>query len=372
MAAPVVDTTMVDTLGIDSVDVSVGQSRLRFDANDEMWATLHWNTDLLLDMAPVAFSMGGMPYDEQTAMYLDVAASWMDDTDISASVAFAETPTDGAPIVSLSRPVLVEVAGDGAVAVEGIPTGAALDAQSAATLDAVGSVGLVWAGHDGQVRVTMGEKLMPYLEVADNFVPTVGETFVGDVLPVSWDWIGDLFSQTQFGVGVVTEGGSVPSVELVSYEAQPSAPTVIATAEIVVAPNGVAFFGEPLPLGVVDALAGTTVSDSAALAYDSLAGVVDTAAVSLGHAGLDVGLNDTRAALRWDDALRNNLVDLAVAQATEPLDIPAALDLGLVRGIVQAVVGFVNQAELAVTVQVTDEPLQEGFVETLAGWILGT
>jgi hypothetical protein len=365
--APMVDISLAGQLGINQVDLDLGMNGVSVAANNEEWVSLAWNPDMLMQKAPAAYKLSGMQFTAQDEMVLDTATSWLKDTQISASVYIGTEAMDEALTVSIGRPVVLEVGRDGTMAVEGFAIGM-LDAQTKATVEGLKSAAVMWDGGKGEFRLATGNKPLPYLKVDQGFLPQAVDLLAGGQdlgLPVSLGFVESLLGNTKFSVGIVSEGNEPPAMS--EYEAQPSQPVLLMVPQIEVAPNGIAIFGEALPISVVDTLSGMDIGGWTKLYADAFAG--NALDLKLGPSGLDFTVNGRTAALRWDNTLRNNLVDIVIDQGGPSLGLPANIDSGLVKTLAKAVLGVVNQAEIGVELDVTDEALQPGFVQTITGWI---
>jgi hypothetical protein len=363
------DLSLLDLLGIQEADVSVGLNGVKLAANGEDWISLAWNPDMLVEKAPVAAGLSGIAFGEAETKVLDTATDWLDDTQVQVGIAIADTPTDEALTLSIGRPLMVEVAGNGGVTVEGFYTGMALDPQTAATLSGLGSAAVKWDGTEGELRLSTGGMPLPYLKVDEGFLPTAVEILAGGQdlgLPVSLDYLEAVLGNTKFSVGIGTEAAA-PAMSELEYKAVPSAPTLLIVPQVKVAPNGIALFGEALPLEVIDALAGMDIGGWAGLYASAFAGnAVD---VKLGPSGLRGTINGKAVTLAWDDTLRGNLVDLSVDQGGPSFGLPPNIDTGLIKTIARVVVGVVNSAEIGVEIEVSEEEIEPGFVQAVAGWI---
>jgi hypothetical protein len=363
------DLSLLDMLGIEEADVSVGLNGVKLAANGEDWISLAWNPDMLVEKAPVAAGLTGIAFGEAETMVLDTATDWLDDTQVKVGIAIADTPKDEALTLSIGRPLMVEVADNGGVSVEGFFTGMALDPLTAATLNGLGSAAVKWDGSEGELRLATGGMALPYLKVDEGFLPTAVDILAGGQdlgLPVSLDYIGAVLGNTKFSVGIGTED-SAPAMSELDYQAAPAAPSLLIVPQVKVAPNGIALFGEALPLDVIDMLAGMDIEGWAGLYANAFAG--NAFDVKLGPSGLSGAINGKAMTLAWDDTLRGNLVDLAVDQGGPSFGLPSNIDTGLIKTIAKVVVGVVNSAEIGVEIEVTEEELEPGFVQAVAGWI---
>jgi hypothetical protein len=324
---------------------------------------------MLVEKAPVAAGLTGVAFGEAETMVLDTATDWLDDTQVKVGIAIADTPKDEALTLSIGRPLMVEVADNGGVSVEGFFTGMALDPLTAATLNGLGSAAVKWDGSEGELRLATGGMALPYLKVDEGFLPTAVDILAGGQdlgLPVSLDYIGAVLGNTKFSVGIGTED-SAPAMSELDYQAAPAAPSLLIVPQVKVAPNGIALFGEALPLDVIDMLAGMDIEGWAGLYANAFAG--NAFDVKLGPSGLSGAINGKAMTLAWDDTLRGNLVDLAVDQGGPSFGLPSNIDTGLIKTIAKVVVGVVNSAEIGVEIEVTEEELEPGFVQAVAGWI---
>jgi hypothetical protein len=365
--APMVDISLAGQLGINQVDLDLGMNGVSIAANSEEWVSLAWNPDMLMQKAPAAYKLSGMQYRAQDEMVLDTATSWLKDTHISASVYVGTAPKDEALTVSIGRPVVLEVGGDGVMSVEGFAIGM-LDASTKATVEGLKSAAVMWDGAKGEFRLATGNKPLPYLKVDQGFLPQAVDLLAGGQdlgLPVSLGFVENLLGNTKFSVGIVAEGNEPPAMS--EYEAKPSQPVLLMVPQIKVAPNGIAVFGEALPVSLVDSLSGMDIGGWTKLYADAFAG--NALDLKLGPSGLDLTVNGKNAGLRWDNTLRNNLVDIVIDQGGPSLGLPANIDSGLVKTLAKAVLGVVNQAEIGVELDVTAEALEPGFVQTIVGWI---
>jgi hypothetical protein len=363
------DLSLFDLLGIEEADVSIGLNGVTLAANGEDWISLAWNPDMLVEKAPVAASLSGVAFGTAETQVLDTATDWLEDTQIRASIDIAETPTDEPLTLSIGRPVMVDVAENGALSVEGFFTGMALDPQTTATLTGLGSAAVMWDGSDGQLRLATGGGPLPYLQVDEGFLPTAVNILAGGQdlgLPVSLDYLEAVLGNTTFSVGIGTEAME-PSMSELEYTPTPSQPSLLIVPQVRVAPNGIALFGEALPVELIDTLAGMDIGGWAGLYADAFAGnAVD---VKLGPSGLRGSINGKGMALAWDDTLRGNLVDLVVEEGGPTLGLPSNVDTGLIKTIAKVVVGVINSAEIGVEIEVTEEELEPGLVQAVAGWI---
>jgi len=365
--APMVDVSLAGQLGINEVDLNVGMNGVSVAANNEEWVSLAWNPDMLLQKAPAAYKLSGMQFSAQDEMVLDTATSWLKDTQISASVYIGTAAKDEALTVSIGRPVVLEVGNDGTMSVEGFGIGM-LDAQTKATVEGLKSAAVMWDGGKGEFRLATGNKPLPYLKVDQGFLPQAVDLLAGGQdlgLPVSLGFVENLLGNTKFSVGIVAEGNEPPAMS--EYEAKPSQPVLLMVPQLTVAPKAIAVYGEAIPIRVIDTLAGTDLAGWTQLYADAYAG--NALDLKLGPSGLGITVNGRTAALKWDNTLRNNLVDVVIDQGGPSLGLPANVDSGLVKTLAKAVLGLVNQAEIGVELDVTDEALQPGFVQTITSWI---
>jgi hypothetical protein len=363
------DLSLLDLLGIQEADVSVGLNGVKLAANGEDWISLAWNPAMLVEKAPVAAGLSGVQFGAAEAAVLDTATNWLADTQVTASIAIADTPKDEALTLSIGRPLMVEVASNGGVSVEGFFTGMALDAQTTATLSGLGSAAVMWNGAEGELRLATGGKPLPYLKVDEGFLPTAVEILAGGQdlgLPISLDYLEAVLGNTKFSVGIGTEA-STPAMTELEYKATPAPPSLLIVPQVKVAPNGIALFGEALPVELIDKLTGMYIGGWTKLYADAFAGnAVD---VELGPSGLRGSINGKSVTLAWDDTLRGNLVDLAVDQGGPSFGLPSNVDSGLIKTIAKVVIGVVNSAEVGIEIEVTDQELEPGFVQAVAGWI---
>ena len=138
-------------------------------------------------------------------------------------------------------------------------------------------------------------------------------------------------------------------------------------APIKVGPNGVTLWGEPLPLGILGAMMGTDLKGTVGTSYEQYKDQVQSASLLLGPGGLDLGLDDTDMALRWDKLLRDNLLDLLLEHGPAMgITLPSN-----VAGIsLKTLVGMINNEEFGFELEMTDQEIPQGFLETILGWFL--
>ena len=358
------DTTLVSQLGIDQLHLQVDPTGLTLSADGEEWASLAWDPDALAQAAPVAYDLAALEYTSEQQQVVHLAASWLKDTQISANVHFSEEPQDQAPAIEMARPVVVEVAADGGVKIEGMETYGQLYEEVVQYAAAIETAAAVWDGQQGQLRLTASDEPLPYLEIEKEFVTTLGQVFLSP--DISWEWVESVLNNSQFAVQVLSEGSSPPDLERLDYQADPTTALVSLVPKVTVAPNGIAVYGESLPIDLLNRMTGTDILGWASFYAGYYGTHLDSVAVKLGPDGLNVSLNGVEANLRWDGVLRARLLDLVIELTAEQLDLPQITSSDLTKSLVTFVTGLSNQAEIGIELELTEEPISPGFLQNIS------
>jgi hypothetical protein len=356
-----VDLSIAQRLGVkEQVDLDLSVAGLLVDADGARWATLNWDLPLVLQKVPPILTALNV---QLPGEMMDLVGTLLDGTDIKAKIYISDTPQDAPLVFDLGRPLVVEVSPEGAVKFEGVSPGVELGPQLGSVVNSVGSLGINWDGASRQLRLAAGGKPLPYLEIGEGFIPAAG-AIAGPALPL--DALAPILNQANLEVNVVAEGGTAVAVPT-DYVVSPTKPFMDIIIPIKVGPNGVTFWGEPLPLGMLSAMMGTDLKGTVGTTYGQYKDQVQSASLRFGPGGLDLGLNGTNMALKWDKELRDNLLDLVLEQGPA-MGISLPSNIGGIS--LKTLVGMINNEEFGFDLEMTDQEIPRGFLETILGWFL--
>lgn len=366
LPATQVDLSWLEPLGIEDVSLSLDSYGASVSADGEEWLGIAWDMDALLGSAPdisraVGFEMA--PEDESAVA---LAADWLKDTKLTVGAYVSDTAQEAAPVLQVGRAVQMGVHGSNLV-VEGFDTGFALDAQTLAYVESLGSANVVWDGPNHQLRTLIGGKPMPVIVADEGFVSTVGAATMGDgFLP--WQTLEQLLGNTSLAAEFVYPGTIPPAVVIADYRTAYQEPAAPVTVDLLVSRKDgrVAAWGEPVPLDMID----PWLSQSVLYYVEQSDPGLQSLSLDVGPSGVSLGVNDSHVRLVWDAALRDNALDLLLDIGGKELNLPPVATTGLVRTGLQYLLGAANQLEFGVHVQLTDDTIPEGAIESLARGVL--
>lgn len=373
--APItLDTSILKQYGVTSVGASLGAGSLEISANGEPLAAVMWSPDMLSQAPDLYTSATGQELAPSARQSLALASSWLRDTRLTVNAAVADTPQEDTPRISLGRPINITVAKDNTLLVEGMPVSTGMERAIAEYTKKVNSLALTWSGADGELRPVANGRAMPILAVEREFVTAALASVLGSV--VDWDMVADTMMNIDFTVTAVAEGGVTPDLTLLQGEPLPRNAIVSLVPKVKVSrtDGSVALYNELLPLDVVESIAGLSITEPVRQTAEAYGGI-KTAGITVGPSGIRLTLNGKNAYLLWDSTLRQNLVALA----TEWYYGPATSSVRAVSttsglagffqdfriGIIQGLLGLLDQVEIGVEVQVQDEPLPAGTLSNL-------
>ncbi len=355
------DVSILNQLGIQQLDVELDSYGAVISANGQEWVHLDINSSYLSQNADMIANLLAM---EPNPDINNLIRTWADGTRVSASVYIADTSRDGAPEISVGRPVMVELGADNALRVEGLDVNTVLDDGTAGLLRTLGSGAATWDGDTRQLRLVAGDVQLPYLELEEGFLPVLNASVLGSTLPI--DKVEGLLGTSDLALGLMVEGGTPPDLARLDYQALPTRGGVSVVPQLTVAPNSIAIYGEPLPLDLVTQFTGVDVVGTVTPYRQAYGPTVSTAGIYLGPEGLRVTINGKSGRLRWDGPTRSNLVDLGMKVASTQLSLPGGLGWQLSRVAAQGAANIFAFTEIGVEVNFTDQNLPPGFLQTLA------
>lgn len=379
IVAPRLDISFLQRLGIQDLQADVLGTGVALQANAAPLASLEWNVPELKRVPDLVTRSTGMALTAETQHGVDVAMNWLQDSLISVSTALADSPQESLPRISLGRPVIVEVASDNRLEVEGFLIQTGMEDMIASYRTQVQSAALVWDGASGRLRTMANGAPLPALRLEKDFLTTAMRMFVGGTL--NWDKVADAAMNVDLTVAAVAAGSPTPDLAVAQYQPQPGARLVTAVPMLKISRSegSVAIFDEKLPLQTVEGLLNVAITDPVRQTASAYAGV-QKARLTMGPAGIEVGLNGTSAFLEWDNSLRNNMVDLAARWAFGETD-PAIFSIsetgggsagmpGFLREVrmsmIKGLLGILNQVEIGVEIELQDDPLRPGMLVEFA------
>lgn len=355
----------IDQLGIKQLDLALDGSGVTVSSNGDTWMSLAWNADYVAQNVPQVSRLIGFPMADSDMQVVDLAMSWLNDTQVHVGAYLADQPQESAPVVKIGRPVALAVQ-DKALYVEGFNTGFMLDDFTLGYAEQLGSVGLMWDGANRQLRMVIGDEPMPALVLDEGLISSVGTMFVGDMLP--WGLVESIIGDTTLAAGFVYEDNPAVTPEALAYQLQSVSVTSPLMADVTIsrADGRIAVLGEALPL---DMLTGMDVSGIVKTYAGGLGSSVDSLAVDLGPNGLNLGLNGKNARLAWDSATRANVVGLTLDIVGEQMGLPILSSDGLVRWAIESLIAAGNQVDVGLNVNFTDQETPTGSIEELLALI---
>jgi len=352
----------IDRLGINQLNLAADGNGISVSANGEEWVSIAWDADYVAQNANALANLGGFALDQAVA---DLAVDWLKDSEIHVDAYLAEETAEGAPVVSIGRPVSLAVQ-DKAFYVEGFNTGFVLDDTTLGYLKQVGSMAVVWDGASSQARLAIDATPMPAIELEEGFLSTVGSTFVGDIVP--WGIVEQILGNAQLCAQLTVEGSAPADITAVGAPAEYKVPAAPLALDVTLgrADGKIAVAGESLPLAAL----GLDVSGVVKTISTTL-GPVETLSLDLGPTGLAVGLDNKHVRVVWDQTTRSNLLGWVLDFVGEQYGITALSSPGLVRWAAETAFAAINQWDLGVRVGFTDEPIPAGSIEQLVGFFVG-
>jgi len=349
----------IDRLGLNQLDLAVDANGLTVSSNGDEWVSMAWDADYVAQNAGALGKMSGFVIDQSV---VDLAVNWLKDTEIHVGAYLADESAEGAPVVSIGRPVSINIQ-DKALVVEGFNTGFALDDLTLGYVEQFGSAAMLWDGAAHQARLAIGDKALPAIELDEGFVSTVAGTFVGDILP--WGIIEQILGETQLSAQVTFEDSAPAELAAISapIEYRSAAAPLLADVTLGRADGKIAVAGEAIPFGALGFdVSGIVQSLTAAL------GPVQGLSIDLGPTGLALGVDDKAVRIVWDEATRANVLGLALDFVGEQYGITALSSPGLVRWAAETALVSINQFDLGLRIGFTDEPIPAGSIEQLVGF----
>ena len=356
------DTPLLKQLGVQELNVDLGEPGVRIAVNEEEWVGLAWDFDQLKGkILPIVFGLTGMETSRETEQIITVASEWLQISQFAISAQVADEPQPGVTSIRLERPLMVELMTEDGVKIEGITLPMNL-AGLAPYLKHIQSAGLGWSGDQDALFLTVNDRQLPYLRLGEGFLGAAAPLLGSD--PVLIGQAGAILADSGFTVSVSTEGNAAPDLGLLTYKAEPSKPLLSLVPRFAVSrqDGGVALYGGTIPLSFIETLTGISLKQIVAQMAGQLQDA-DTALVVLGPDGLGLGLDGTGAQLVWDNDLRDHLVNLASDLLLDDrLDLLPLLSPQLERRAIRGVLGLVNQFRLGVEIELRDESLPAGFL----------
>lgn len=378
-------TDLITQFGFDQIGADVDSAGLTLYAEGDKLARVAWGADQLASIPSVVEQVAGVQFTDATNMIVDMAMDWVDDTQISVSAFIADEPMDEMPALAVGRPIAVEVRNDNLVTVEGLTLDTGLGDTIGFVRGLFDNVALNWDGPKGEIVPVIDGMALPTISVDEAFVSNALTTFLAA------DEQTTTLAKTLMGLDITVaanmEGKAAPDVSMLGQK--PKGPTtsyyaVVPQVTISRADGGIAVNNEALPLEVVEDLTGISLREPL-LQFVDMYEDIDAAGLSIGPEGLMVGLGDGQMALKWDAAVRDNLVTLAaglifgeeeaVISVSQLLgmELPATLafldqvDLEMMK----SGLATVTQMEVGVDITVQDEALEPGALATFAEGLLG-
>jgi len=295
-----------------------------------------------------------------------LGADWLKDSRVTIETHIGASPLEAAPVVDIGRSVQIGVVGTSLV-VEGFDTGFLLDDYMMSYVQQIGSASVTWDGPNRQLLTVVGGQAMPELVADEGFLSTVGAATMGaNFLP--WDTLESLVGDASLAADFTYSGATVAQLATVDYQAVYQEPTAPLSLDLQVSrKNGrIAAWGESIPLDMIDPWLSQSV-----LYYVEQAGPdLNSLSFDLGPTGIRIGVNDSHVALVWDATLRDNLMGLILDVSGKEFNLPALATSGLVRTGLQYLIGAANQVELGVRVDLVDDEIPQGSIESLARQVL--
>jgi len=92
----------IDRLGLNQLDLAVDANGLTVSSNGDEWVSMAWDADYVAQNAGALGKMSGFVIDQSV---VDLAVDWLKDTEIHVGAYLADESAEGAPVVSIGRPV---------------------------------------------------------------------------------------------------------------------------------------------------------------------------------------------------------------------------------------------------------------------------
>lgn len=348
----------IDRLGLNQLDLAVDANGLTVSSNGDEWVSLAWDAGYVAQNAGALADMGGFVIDQTM---VDLAVDWLKDTEIHVGAYLADESSEGAPMVSVGRPINVNIQ-DKALVVEGFNTGFALDDLTLGYVEQLGSAAVIWDGSSNQIRMAIGDIALPAIELDEGFITSVAGTFVGDIAP--WGIIEQILGDTQLSAEVTYEDSAPAKLAAIEapIEYRSAAAPLLADVTLGRADGKIAVAGEALPLAQLGFdVSGVVESLTAAL------GPVQGLSIDLGPSGLALGVDDKAIRIVWDEATRANVIGLALDFVGNQYGITALSSPGLVRWAAETAIVSANQFDVGLRIGFSDEPIPAGSIEQLVG-----
>lgn len=354
------DVSWLKQFGIDQIDFSLNGGGAKVLANGQEWIALDLDMDYVVESVPQYSAAAGFTLGAAEMQMVNLAASWLKDTNVHVGAYIADAPKDQLPVVTIGRPVLVEVKNAG-LYVEGFNTGFALDAMTLSYIEDLGTAAVAWDGAQRQLRMTIDNKPMPAIVPDADFITTVGTVTIGDVLP--WGLIDSVLSNTSLAAELVYEDHERSDPEKLAYAVAISDPAAPLMLDLKVSRRDgrLAAWGEAIPINMV----GMDLNSTVLFFVNQLGADVTKVNLNIGPAGLAFGINGSNLRLVWDAASRKNVLDLALGIGAEQFNLPAAATTGIVRWGIETAVITANQFDVGIAIELTDEEIPVGSIESL-------
>ena len=356
-----VDMSMAQQLGVQNLDAKLAGSGLSLNVNEQEWVKVDWDIALLKAKGlPLYANMSGGALPEGTDQVVDVATSWLGESQISFRTGFGEGAQEAAPSIKLARPVMVEFGADSSLKVEGIAVPAQVDISP--YRDLLQSAALTWKGDERKLYVLVNDQQMPYVELEAGFLTSAAPAMNMDAALLGQ--ADATLQNSGLTLIALTEAGSKPDLAGLDYQAKPPKRWAGAVPKLTVSreDGSVALFGATLPLDILEGLFGIPVKAPVQQAVSQMQGI-DAATVAMSPAGVRVSLNNGgNARLHWDDRLRDNLVNLAIKYLESEAAKQAGIYLPVKGRTIRGVLGLVNNFEVGADVILQDEALGGGFL----------
>jgi len=349
----------IDRLGLNQLDLAVDANGLSVSSNGDEWVAVDWDAEYVAKNANALAGMAGFTLDQSM---VDLALNWFKDTEVHVGAYLADESAEGAPVVSIGRPVSINIQ-DKALVVEGFNTGFAVDDLTLGYVEQIGSAAVVWDGASRQARLAIGDKSMPAIEFEEGFFSSVASTFVGDILP--WGIIEQILGDTQLSASLTIDDSAPADASAIAAPLayRSAAAPLLADVTLGRADGKVAVAGEPLPLAAL----GLDVS-APVQSFAAALGPVQGLSIDLGPTGLALGVDGKQVRIVWDEATRANVIGLALDFVGEQYGVTALSSPGLVRWAAETALTSVNQFDVGLRIGFTDEPIPAGSIEQLVGF----
>lgn len=328
LTLPSIPLTILSDYNVEQLTISAGQDGLLVDAGDGRWIRLGWDVDSRAAAVEMLPAVGEFLYWDfgDVPKYLAQAEPWIADTGIELNLYVSGTPQEGTPQLSINEPIVVELADDGGVIVEGYDLGAmgvTVDLDPIKPyIDAL-PLAVSWDGEDMQLRLSVDGAEMPYFAVNPETLPRVAGLFLSESVPM--EKVTAILGDAQLNVAVGLEG-TVEKTRL-DYEAAGAQPAkVVVIPRLVIDQEGRFGVGDP-PMRISTILDGLGIDTDQVQAMARLYALgygddLNVIGITLDPAAIQLTVDSEVAlAIRWDKAMRQDL--LGIVERYYPIpDIP--------------------------------------------------